>query len=152
MVRSKELIFFVCLCLQAIQEIQNNYADLNYQQRRWLQIIPSEIIGKFVYEIGMMFDDDTGLSYFHFLNISFKRSGSWAAEIDSVILNQGYPTYGRWPHLACKGASSSLLMNVMILAKPPCFVCDILYHVQCSPQTRKGWALLFLIMSSQNFW
>ncbi|PVD38142.1 hypothetical protein C0Q70_00753 [Pomacea canaliculata] len=44
---------------EAIQEIQNNYADLNYQQRRWLQIIPSEIIGKFVYEIGMMFDDDT---------------------------------------------------------------------------------------------
>nr|KAG5713547.1 hypothetical protein BaRGS_024595 [Batillaria attramentaria] len=44
---------------QAIQEIQNNYADLTYQQRRWLRITPSELIGKFVYEIGMMFDDDT---------------------------------------------------------------------------------------------
>jgi hypothetical protein len=45
---------------QAIQEIQNNYADLTYQQRKWLRINPTDIIGKFVYEIGMMFDDDTG--------------------------------------------------------------------------------------------
>ncbi|KAL8618003.1 hypothetical protein ACOMHN_040227 [Nucella lapillus] len=44
---------------EAVPEIQNNYADLTYQQRRWLKVKPSEVIGKFVYEIGMMFDDDT---------------------------------------------------------------------------------------------
>lgn len=44
---------------EAVTEIQNNYADLSLQQRRWLRIKPSDLIGKFVFEIGMMFDDHT---------------------------------------------------------------------------------------------
>ncbi|XP_064598480.1 m-AAA protease-interacting protein 1, mitochondrial-like [Liolophura sinensis] len=44
---------------EAIQEIQNNFADLNLEEKRKLSVKASDIFFKFVYEIGMIFDDDT---------------------------------------------------------------------------------------------
>ncbi|XP_029658399.1 uncharacterized protein LOC115232575 [Octopus sinensis] len=43
---------------EALQEIQNNYADLSYSQRTSLAIKPEDIFLRFIYEIGMMFDDN----------------------------------------------------------------------------------------------
>ena len=45
---------------QAVREIKNNYADLSVHQRRWLKVNPEDMMGSFIYEIGMMFDDETG--------------------------------------------------------------------------------------------
>lgn len=41
----------------ALQEIQNNYADLSMSQRNFLAIKPEDLFLRFIYEIGMMFDD-----------------------------------------------------------------------------------------------
>ncbi|GAB1602797.1 uncharacterized protein LOC115232575 [Argonauta hians] len=43
---------------EALQEIQNNYADLSVSQRSSLAIRPEDIFLRFIYEIGMMFDDN----------------------------------------------------------------------------------------------
>ncbi|KAL5005952.1 hypothetical protein ScPMuIL_017110 [Solemya velum] len=44
---------------ESIQEIQNNYADLDPGQRMFIAVEPKDIFFKFIDEIGMMFDDDT---------------------------------------------------------------------------------------------
>ncbi|XP_046380217.1 m-AAA protease-interacting protein 1, mitochondrial-like [Haliotis rufescens] len=42
---------------EAIQEIRNSYADLDVGQRRFICVNPRDIFFRFVYEIGMIFDD-----------------------------------------------------------------------------------------------
>ena len=45
---------------QVIQEVRRNYWELSSQQRQFVEINSADLFFRFVYEIGMIFDDDTG--------------------------------------------------------------------------------------------
>jgi len=45
--------------MQAVQEVSRNYRNLNDTQRKFIAVNTNDIFLRFIYEIGMIFDDDT---------------------------------------------------------------------------------------------
>ena len=46
-------------CVQAVQEVSRNYSSLTDVQRKFLAVNTNDFFLRFIYEIGMIFDDDT---------------------------------------------------------------------------------------------
>jgi len=51
-------------CIQAVEEVSYNFNSLTSVQRQFLVVNPNDIFLRFIYEIGMIFDDDTGTCMF----------------------------------------------------------------------------------------
>lgn len=49
----------------AIHEIKQNYEELNDEQREFIRIDPEDIFLKFIYEIGMIFDDSSSKLFYY---------------------------------------------------------------------------------------
>ena len=45
--------------MQAVREVSYNYNKLSDIQRKFVAVNPNDIFLRFIYEIGMIFDDDT---------------------------------------------------------------------------------------------
>jgi len=48
---------------EATREIQRNYQDLEAEQRQFIRVDPADIFLRFIYEIGIIFDDNTNKRY-----------------------------------------------------------------------------------------
>ena len=49
----------VVKCIQVVQEVSHNYKYLSDRQRKFVAVNTNDIFLRFIYEIGMIFDDDT---------------------------------------------------------------------------------------------
>jgi len=63
--------FLKCLCcIQAVEEVTGNYNKLSDVQRKFLVVNTNDIFLRFIYEIGMIFDDATRTFLLQFYLVS----------------------------------------------------------------------------------
>ena len=75
----------MCIChfvlifnavFQAVQEVSHNYNNLSAMQRKFVAVNTKDIFLRFIYEIGMIFDDETRTSSLLLFSFSWRCSCS----------------------------------------------------------------------------
>lgn len=70
---------------EAVQEVSRNYQNLSSTQRQFVSVNTNDLFFRFVYEIGMIFDDNTQRRFVEITTVFYGLHGLAKAKMEAKI-------------------------------------------------------------------